>query len=118
MQKKESEAEDALRRGIMRMGGIAFKFVSPGNRGVPDRLIALPGGRAVFVEMKRDTGTPGKLQVWQHKRLRSLGFEVYTVYGQDGVRDLLAGLAGEGGGRNEMQAARIPAPGAGLHPDA
>jgi len=36
-QVKESEIEARLVRGVKALGGVAYKFVSPGNVGVPDR---------------------------------------------------------------------------------
>ena len=44
----ESEIEQKLREKVKAMGGRAFKFVSPGNSGVPDRLVVLPGGKVRF----------------------------------------------------------------------
>lgn len=41
----EKETEKYLRDEIKKMGGAAYKFVSPGNAGVPDRLVCLPGGK-------------------------------------------------------------------------
>lgn len=38
---------------VRRLGGRAFKFVSPGCPGVPDRICVLPYGRIVFIEVKR-----------------------------------------------------------------
>lgn len=64
---KESQLERLLKREVERYGGKAMKFVSPGLSGVPDRLVLLPGGRAVFAEMK----APGeKLRPLQVKRKR------------------------------------------------
>ena len=40
---KEKDIEKYLRDEIKKVGGIAYKFVSPGNSGVPDRLVLLPG---------------------------------------------------------------------------
>ena len=51
---KESEIEARLVRGVKALGGVAYKFVSPGNVGVPDRVVVLPGGRVIFVELKAD----------------------------------------------------------------
>lgn len=53
---KESEIEARLVRGVKALGGVAYKFVSPGNVGVPDRLVVLPGGRVIFVELKAEGG--------------------------------------------------------------
>ncbi|MGN7309247.1 VRR-NUC domain-containing protein, partial [Bacillus subtilis] len=65
---KESQIESYLRDKIKALGGIAYKFVSPGNSGVPDRMVLLPKGRTVFVELKAPGKKPTKLQLVQHKR--------------------------------------------------
>jgi len=76
---RESKLERRLVSEIKRIGGIAPKFVSPGNRGVNDRLVILSGGRTIYVEMK----APGKplepLQERWAKILRSLGHQVYKI---------------------------------------
>ena len=38
----ENELEKKLRDKVKKLGGKAYKFVSPGNAGVPDRLVVLP----------------------------------------------------------------------------
>lgn len=76
---RESKLEHRLVSEVKRIGGIAPKFVSPGNRGVNDRLVILSGGRTIYVEMK----APGKplepLQVRWAKILRNLGHRVYKI---------------------------------------
>ena len=75
----ESKLEKRLVSEVKRIGGRAPKWTSPGNRGVPDRLVILPGGRTIYVEMK----APGKplepLQVRWAKILRNLGHRVYKI---------------------------------------
>jgi len=82
---QESSFEKRLRREVEKHGGLALKFVSPGKRGVPDRLVLKSGGHAIFVEMK----APGKpLEPLQRKRseqLRILGFPVYKI---DSIEDI------------------------------
>ena len=70
---KESQIETQLVRGVRALGGRAYKFVSPGNTGVPDRLVVLPGGRIIFVELKTDTGKLSPMQIRQIDFLRSRG---------------------------------------------
>ncbi len=41
----EKMIEQKLRNEVKALGGRAYKFVSPGNDGVPDRLVVLPGGK-------------------------------------------------------------------------
>ena len=86
----ESRIEKALVDGVRKMGGWAIKLVSPGNAGVPDRLVLLPGGRVVFVELKTETGRLSPLQKQVHDRLRSLGMDVRTLYGMDQVKGVIA----------------------------
>ena len=52
----EKEIESYLRRKIEAEipGSLCWKFVSPGHDGVPDRIVMLPSGRVVFVELKRE----------------------------------------------------------------
>lgn len=75
----ESALERKLKSEISRLGGWAVKFISPGLAGVPDRLLLLPGGTCIFVELK----APGKklrpLQVKRKKQLEVLGFQVEVV---------------------------------------
>lgn len=82
---RESKLELHLVREVERIGGRAPKWVSPGNRGVPDRIVILPGGRTIFVEMK----APGKplqpLQKKWAKTLRGLGHQVYKI---DSIDDI------------------------------
>ena len=59
---KESEIEARLVRGVKALGGVAYKFVSPGNVGVPDRVVVLPGGRVIFVELKAEGGRLSPMQ--------------------------------------------------------
>ena len=74
----EKRVETRLRKKIEEMGGKAFKFSSPGNNGVPDRIV-LYKGKSYFVELKK----PGKelrpLQRVVSKKFKLLGFKVYVI---------------------------------------
>lgn len=87
---KEKNIEHYLRDEIKAIGGRAYKFVSPGNAGVPDRLILLPKSRVVFAELKAPGKEPTNLQNAQIKRLRVLGFSVFVVDSKPGVDELVS----------------------------
>jgi len=89
----ESRIENKLKTEIDKLGGKAYKFIS-GENGVPDRLVLLPGGKAIFVELKRPGEKPRKLQLLNHKRLRTLGFDVRVIDSIDGVRDFIEEVRG------------------------
>lgn len=83
---KEAEIEKILTDTVKKLGGRAYKWVSPGNAGVPDRIVILPGLPApAFVELKTDTGTLTALQTAQIKRLRGFGQKVWVVKGTAGL---------------------------------
>lgn len=83
---RESQIESKLGRMIRKGGGQFYKFVSPGNPGVPDRLVALPGGRVVFVELKTETGKLSAIQRWRIDEMRALGLDVRLLRGWEEAR--------------------------------
>ena len=82
---REKDIEKVLVDEVKRLGGRAYKWVSPGNAGVPDRIVIFPDREPVFVELKTDTGTLTALQKVQIDRLQALGQLVYIVRGMDGL---------------------------------
>jgi len=76
---REKTIEAALVKRVEALGGMCEKFVSPGRRSVPDRLVTLPGNRIVFVEVKATGEGPTELQARDHKRRKALGCEVYVI---------------------------------------
>ena len=84
----EKRIEGKLKAALQARGALVYKFVSPGQAGVPDRLIVLPGGRCVFVELKQLKGRMNELQKWQIERLRTQGAEVYVVKGPEDAEAL------------------------------
>lgn len=75
----ERDIEKALCLRIKSLGGIAEKFTSPAKRSVPDRLVTLPGGRIVFVELKAPGKKPTPKQIKDHNTRRTLGCEVVVI---------------------------------------
>ena len=86
---RERDLERYLRRKVEVAGGLALKFTSPGNDGVPDRLVILPGGKTIFVELKAPRGRLSSLQRWQQSRLTRRGCEVRTVWTREQVDSIL-----------------------------
>lgn len=85
----EKEVEKYLVREVKKLGGISFKFISPGNAGVPDRIVILSTGKVVFVELKTDKGKLTKLQESQIRKISGLGAEVKVLYGIEGVKKFI-----------------------------
>lgn len=83
---RESKIEQWLVREVRRRGGLCYKFVSPGNAGVPDRIVICPDGRLYFVELKAERGILSGLQQRQIDRLRSRQQEVRVLVGLEQVK--------------------------------
>ena len=83
---RESSIESKLVRMVRERGGLCFKFVSPGNPGVPDRIVITPAGRTVYVELKTEVGRLAAIQKWQHEELRKRGADVRTLKGLEQVK--------------------------------
>ena len=82
----ESEVEKKLCKRVKEeLHGRAFKFVSPGQNGVPDRIILIPMGRIYFVETKAPGKKLRRLQEWVCGLIRDLGFEVIRIDTIDNV---------------------------------
>ena len=86
---QEKVIETYLRDRVKAIGGKAYKFVSPGNAGVPDRLVLLPDGVVAFVELKGANKKPTALQKAQHRKLRVLGFSVFVIDSKQGVNEFI-----------------------------
>ena len=88
----EKELEQMLVRATKKRGGRAFKFISPGLNGVPDRLVLLPEGKMGFVEVKAPGRKMRPLQIKRKTQLEALGFLVYCLDNPAKIREVLDGI--------------------------
>lgn len=73
--RKESSREKTLGDWITRtMNGKYLKQTS--EDGIPDRLIILPGGCYIFLELKTEKGVVSSAQQEQYNRLTGMGCQV------------------------------------------
>jgi len=77
----ERQIETHLGKQLRAAGCLYWKFTSPGNNGVPDRIVVLPGGQVIFVELKTEDGALSPLQKQKITQLREHGAEVRVIYG-------------------------------------
>lgn len=89
----ERDLEQRFVRGVKRAGGGCFKWVSPGNAGVPDRIVVIDG-RVIFVELKTEHGRLSILQKAQIRKLQQHGVNVKVLYGQAEVDAFVAEMKG------------------------
>jgi hypothetical protein len=87
---KENKIEHELRTRVEGAGGECVKVTVLGRRGFFDRLVTLPGGRVVFVEVKRPKGgRTAKHQMLWHERFATLGVAVAIVKNSADIDHLL-----------------------------
>lgn len=86
---KESRIENRLIKEIEKIGGKALKFVSPGVTGVPDRIVLLPHGKIIFVELKAPGEKPTPMQNFRAKEYRALGFDVRCIDSVIKIKELI-----------------------------
>ena len=87
------ESEKALERKlcaeVKAAGGWAIKLLPGLIKGLPDRMVLLPGGKVVFVEVKTTGLKPTKMQTLIHERLRALGFKVWVVDSSEKINNFI-----------------------------
>lgn len=90
MATKEASIEDYLQVRVKVHNGVCIKLSPVGLRGVPDRLIVLPGPRVIFAELKRPKGgVIAPLQHWWRAKISALGCEHHFIKTRDEVDALL-----------------------------
>jgi len=97
---RERKIETMLVKQVKAAGGMALKLISPGMAGVPDRIVLLPGGRILFVELKAPGEKPRPLQrkpllvfyTFKHdaqriaKHLTAAGYPVSVLKGDQDIQ--------------------------------
>jgi len=59
----EKQVERHFKWAVEVLGGKTYKFVSPGVKGVADRVVCMPNGTTHFVELKTKGGRLSALQL-------------------------------------------------------
>ena len=87
---RESKIESKLKQKVERVGGMCVKFPPIFFKGLPDRIVLLPGGIIIFVELKQKGKKPTGIQTLVHDRIRSLGFTVVVLDDVNDIGNLIA----------------------------
>ena len=75
---RERDVEKKVTEYAKKQGWLSFKWVSPAQRFVPDRLY-FKDGRVIIIEFKAPGKKPTKAQAIMHKLLDNSGHPVYIV---------------------------------------
>lgn len=85
----EKQIENYLKKKFESIGSIVLKFTSPGSAGVPDRIIILPDGTTLYVEVKCKTGRIAPLQQYWVDKINKQGAYACFVWSYQDVDRLL-----------------------------
>lgn len=81
----EKTVEKYFVKVVKDMGGKAYKFRSPSNRGVADRLAVMPNGVVWFIEIKRPGGELSLLQKRFALEIQELGQKYACLWSKEDV---------------------------------
>lgn len=93
----EKTVEAYLVKRMKELGGKAYKWVSPGNDGVPDRLCVFPGARVEMVELKGKGGALTSSQKKRFPELARFGRRIWILWSRAEVDRFLEHMGGDGG---------------------
>ena len=82
---RESEIETYFVWAVVLRGGTTYKFRSPTQRGVADRIACMPGGQTWFVELKTKGGRLAPLQKIFAADMQHLGQRYACLWSIEGV---------------------------------
>ena len=92
----EKRIENYLGKCVKRAGGLYYKWVSPSNSGVPDRIVLI-NRRVAFIELKDEGEKPRPLQKYVLGKLSAHGYYTAVVDSREAADLLIADLLREGG---------------------
>ena len=75
----EKQLEAKIVKIAKELGYLTYKFTSPSNRGVPDRIFINARGAVFFMEFKSDTGNLTKLQEKTIDNIEKYRVPVYII---------------------------------------
>ena len=74
----EAQIQTKIKNRLTLRGWLVTKLVATSTNGWPD-LLAIKGGRIVFIEVKKPDGRVSGVQQIRHKMLRNHGAEVFIM---------------------------------------
>ena len=94
---RENSVERNLVRAMGDLGLGTYKFIPDQRVGMPDRVVTLPDGRVIWVELKTRGGQLSVVQQLRHTELQRQGQRVVTVWSKEDVSKLADELRAEYG---------------------
>ena len=85
----EKNIEKYLTKRVEESGGICLKYSNASMTGYPDRVVLLPGGKTLWIELKSKGEKPTPLQIIRHKMMGNIGHQVYVADSHESIDKIL-----------------------------
>ena len=85
----EKKLEKRLSNEVKALGGWSIKLPAYIVRGLPDRLLLMPHGRAYFAEIKTTGEDLTPVQKLVRSKIEALGFKVYKIDSEEALSLIL-----------------------------
>jgi hypothetical protein len=85
----ERDLEAYFSRQCKKLKLLTLKLHVRYARGWPDRIVVLPRGRTLWVELKRPGGKTSPLQDQLHQQLKDLEHDIYVLDSKEGIDRVL-----------------------------
>lgn len=85
----ERDLETYFSRQCKKQNLLTLKLNVRYARGWPDRIVVLPAGNTLWVELKRPGGKVSPLQTKLHKELQSRGHSIHVIDSKEGIDRVL-----------------------------
>lgn len=85
----EKAIEAYLNKRAKESGLLCLKYSNSNVTGYPDRLVCIPGGVVIWVELKSKGKKPTKLQQIRHDELRGIGHLVKVIDNKADIDELI-----------------------------
>jgi len=91
----EKDLEKKIVIKAKKLGYLTYKFVSPNNRGVPDRIFISESGKLFFMEFKSKKGKLSQLQILKIAELVAKKQSVFVVNNEELAMEILMEYMGK-----------------------
>lgn len=85
----EKAIETYLNKRTKESGLLCLKYANANVTGYPDRLVCIPGGKVIWVELKSKGKKPTKLQQIRHAELKGIEHSVWVIDSKEQVDNLI-----------------------------
>lgn len=88
----EKAIERYLCELVKKLGGICLKYSNANMVGYPDRVVLLPEGRTIWIELKSKGRKTSKVQAIRIAQLESIGHTVYVADSKESINGIFQDL--------------------------